>query len=66
MIAEIVEKYRGGTVLIAGHSNNIPRTANLLLGKDLYEDYEEDEYGILLIVSVGKSNKGSSVMRLNF
>ncbi|HET9486563.1 MAG TPA: phosphoglycerate mutase family protein [Chryseosolibacter sp.] len=66
VIAGMVEKHRGGTVLITGHSNNIPWTANLLLGKNVYEDYEEDEYGIMLIVSVGKTNKGSSVTRLNF
>lgn len=66
LILRMVEQHKGGTVLVAGHSNNIPWTANLLLGRDVFEDYEESEYGVMLIVSVGRTNNLSSVTRLNY
>jgi 2,3-bisphosphoglycerate-dependent phosphoglycerate mutase len=66
VIAKMVQEHRGETVLIAGHSDTIPWTANLLLGKDMFEDYSEGQYGILLIISVGETNDGSTVTRLNY
>lgn len=66
VISEMINKHKGGTVLLVGHTNNIPWTANLLLGKEVYDDYEESEYGILLIVSVGKTNEGTVATRLNY
>jgi len=66
VIAKMVWQHKGGTVLLTGHSNNIPWTANLLLGKEVYKDYAESEYGTLLIVSVGETNEGSVATRLNY
>jgi phosphohistidine phosphatase SixA len=56
----------GGTVLVCGHANNLPWTANMLLGKEVYQDLDEDEYGTVLIVSVVEMGKVSSVTMVNY
>ena len=66
VIEKMVQQHRGGTVLMSGHSNNIPWTANLLLGENAYEDYPETEYGILLIVTVADMGRVTGVTRLNY
>ena len=66
LILKMVQDHRGGTVLLVGHSNNIPWTANLLLGRSVFEDYPESEYGTILIVTVGSTNEGSTVTRVNY
>lgn len=65
-ISKMLQQHKGGIVLMTGHSNNIPWTANLLLGREVFKDYPESQYGTILIVSVGKTNEGSSVVRLNY
>ncbi len=65
-IEKILEQHPGGTVVICGHSNNIPWTANLLLGKETYKDYAENEYGIMLILSVVEKGKVAKVTRLDW
>lgn len=66
VIEDMLEKHRGGTVLISGHSNTTPWTANLLTGTETYKDYAESEYGIILIVTVIGVGKGASVTRINY
>ena len=66
VIEGMLEKHRGGTVLISGHSNTTPWTANLLTGTEDYKDYAESEYGIILIVTVTGVGKGASVTRINY
>ncbi|MGC1241330.1 MAG: phosphoglycerate mutase family protein, partial [Chryseosolibacter sp.] len=65
-ILRIVDQHKGKTVVMVGHSNTIPWTANLLLGKKVYDDYKESEYGIMLIVSVGRMNEETVMTRLNY
>ena len=65
-ISRMLQQHKGGIVLVTGHSNNIPWTANLLLGREMFKDYPESQYGTILIVSVGKTNDGSTVVRLNY
>lgn len=62
-IAEMLERHRGGVVFVTGHSNNIPWTANLLLGNNAFADYDESQYSIILVVSVVEIGNGS-VLRL--
>jgi 2,3-bisphosphoglycerate-dependent phosphoglycerate mutase len=64
-IQKMIDDHRGGTVLISGHSNNIPWTANLLLGDETFKDYPESEYAILLVVTATEIGK-ASVVRLNY
>ena len=66
VIEEMLERHRGGTVLISGHSNTTPWTANLLTGSETYRDYNESEYGIILIITVTGMGKGASVTRINY
>jgi phosphohistidine phosphatase SixA len=66
VIAKMVREHKGGIVLIAGHSDDIPWTANLLLGRHIFDDYAESQYGTVLIVSVGKTNDGTTVTRVNY
>src|SRR5687768_641949 len=66
VIEDMLEKHRGGTVVISGHSNTTPWTANLLTGSETYKDYAESEYGIILIVTVTGVGKGAIVTRINY
>jgi 2,3-bisphosphoglycerate-dependent phosphoglycerate mutase len=55
-VAKLIDA--GGTVLICGHSNTIPGLANLLVGKNQFANYDESDYGNVLIVTataVGKA-----------
>ncbi|HMJ67559.1 MAG TPA: phosphoglycerate mutase family protein [Cyclobacteriaceae bacterium] len=56
---ELVAKYKGGTVLICGHSNTIPGFANSLLGNKQFANYDDSDYGNLLIVTVTAVGKGN-------
>ena len=66
VIEQMINDHRGGTIVISGHSNNIPWTANLLIGKESYKDFEELEYGNLFIVSVVTKGKIAKVTRLRY
>lgn len=56
-IDKIWEKHKGGTIVLAGHSNTIPWTANQLTGSQL-EDFNESDYGNLLVITVTEKGKG--------
>ncbi len=65
-IQKMFVKHHGGAVLVCGHANNIPWTANLLMGKETYKDYADDEYGVILIISVVEMGKEATVVRVNY
>lgn len=65
-IEEMLRKHVGGTVVISGHSNNIPWIANLLIGKEEYKDYEESDYNNILIVSVVEKGKVAKITWLSY
>ena len=65
-IEKIISKHAGGTIVISGHSNNIPWIANLLIGKEEYKTYADQDYGNLLIVSVVEKGKNSKVTWLTY
>jgi 2,3-bisphosphoglycerate-dependent phosphoglycerate mutase len=56
---EIIKKYPGGTIVIAGHSNTVPGIVNLLIGKEQYKNLDDSNYGSLFIVSVTERGKAS-------
>jgi 2,3-bisphosphoglycerate-dependent phosphoglycerate mutase len=56
---ELINKHKGGTVLISGHSNTIPGFANLLLGSNKFANYEDSDYGNILIITVTPIGKGN-------
>jgi 2,3-bisphosphoglycerate-dependent phosphoglycerate mutase len=65
-IENMLKKYVGGTVLISGHSNNIPWIANRLLGKEEYGDFADDDYGNLFIISVVEKGNVVKVTQLRY
>ncbi|MDL5047929.1 phosphoglycerate mutase family protein [Oscillatoria amoena NRMC-F 0135] len=58
----MLAKNKGGTVVVAGHSNTIPQFANYLLGESTYHTFEDGDYGNILIVSVVKKGEGVKVV----
>ena len=65
-IENMLQRHRGGTIVISGHSNTIPWTANQLIGKDEFKTFEDNDYGNLLVISVVEKGKIASVTWLNF
>lgn len=49
---EFIQKTKGKTVLIVGHSNTIPSFINKIIGKKKYSDIAETNYSNLYIVTV--------------
>lgn len=48
----LANKYRGKTLLIVGHSDTIPAAINQLIGKRVYGDIPDNDYGYLYIITV--------------
>lgn len=65
-IDQMLKKNAGGTVVISGHSNNIPWIANYLTGKETYQDFEDSDYENLLIVTVVEKGKNANVVWLSY
>ena len=65
-IDKILENFGGETVVICGHSNNIPWIANYLTGAEKFKNFEDSDYGNVLIVTVAERGKVTSVTWLSF
>jgi broad specificity phosphatase PhoE len=65
-INNILNSNRGKTILIVGHSNNIPRIANLLTGTQNFVDWKDQDYDNLLLVSFTERGTEAKVMWLQF
>ena len=65
LLNKIVEANTGGTVVISGHSNTTPILANFLLGATKFEQFEDDDYGNLLIITTSKVGSGK-LLHLRF
>ncbi|MBL7863014.1 MAG: histidine phosphatase family protein [Cyclobacteriaceae bacterium] len=65
-IDHMIGKHGGGTVLVVGHSNTIPGIVNFLTGKNEYKNFEETEYGNLIIVTVFEKGKKTSVTWITY
>jgi 2,3-bisphosphoglycerate-dependent phosphoglycerate mutase len=65
-IESMLKKHAGGTILISGHSNNIPWIANRLLGKEEYGDFADDDYGNIFIVSVVEKGNVVKITQLRY
>jgi len=64
-IEEFMEKTKGKTVLIVGHSNTTPKFVNELLGEEKYEDIEDHNNANLYKVTVTKDGKTSELSIVN-
>lgn len=54
---KLLKDNSGGTVVISGHSNTTPTLANLLLGEEKFKQFEDSDYGNLLIITTSDSGK---------
>jgi 2,3-bisphosphoglycerate-dependent phosphoglycerate mutase len=63
-IKRVIAENKGKTVLIVGHSNTTPWTANFLTGNKL-KDFADTDYGNILIVNVWDAGK-TSMTWLNY
>lgn len=65
-IDKIFAEHAGHTVVICGHSNNIPSIVNYLTASQKFNDFADDEYGNILIVTVSSIGKSASVTWLSY
>lgn len=65
-IDAMLQKHAGGTVLVVGHSNTTPAMINYLTGKTEYKNFEDADYGNLIIVSVVEKGKTTKVTWLRY
>jgi len=65
-IDQMLKKHTGGTVVISGHSNNIPWIANYLTGSESYKDFDDGDYENMIIVTVIEKGKRTKVVWMNY
>jgi broad specificity phosphatase PhoE len=65
-IDKILSDFEGGTVLICGHSNNIPWIANYLTGAERLKDFDDNAFDNVLIITVADRGKVTSLTWLNY
>lgn len=51
-LKQAAQDNEGQNIVVVGHSNTIPAQINALLGKNIYPDIKEDEYGNLYIIKI--------------
>lgn len=61
-LREMFDKHKGGTILISGHSNTTPMVANELIGSEAFEQMDENEYGMIFIVTVSELGQGTATV----
>jgi broad specificity phosphatase PhoE len=65
-LENLLTKHAGGTIVIAGHSNTIPEIANALVGERKFEQFADDDYGNILIISVQQVGRDAKVLWLRY
>ncbi|MBI1766769.1 MAG: histidine phosphatase family protein [Bacteroidetes bacterium] len=65
-IDKMLQAHEGKTILVCGHSNTIPKIANHLSKKGNYKDFDDADYGNILIVTVSAKRKSASVTWLHY
>jgi len=63
-LLDVASKHNGEKVLIVGHSNTIPNTINKYLGKEVYKDIPEDEYGNLYIITINGNKVSHDLVKI--
>ncbi|HEY0742307.1 MAG TPA: phosphoglycerate mutase family protein [Chryseosolibacter sp.] len=65
-LRNLTSEHFGRTILIAGHSNTIPKIANALIGKEQFQNLHDAEFGIVFIISVLTPGKEASILTLHY
>lgn len=63
-LKKIAEDNSGKSVVIVGHSNTIPAQINALIGKKVYADMQESEYGNLYIIKITGNKVSHELVRM--
>ena len=63
---KMLKDHKGGTVVISGHSNTIPWTANYLIGKEELKNFAADDYKNFLVVTVLKKGSVTNITWLTY
>jgi len=63
---KMLQDHAGGTVVISGHSNTIPWTANYLIGKEQLKNFSDDDYKNFLVVTVLKKGSITNITWLTY
>jgi 2,3-bisphosphoglycerate-dependent phosphoglycerate mutase len=50
--AKKLKNTEGKTIIVAGHSNTIPKLANLIVGADVYCDIPDSEFGRIWVITI--------------
>ena len=66
VIDKMLQEYEGKTIVVCGHSNTIPKIANYLSKSGKYKDFDDTDYGNILIITVSSEKKSASVTLLHF
>jgi broad specificity phosphatase PhoE len=50
LVLNLREHHKEGTVLVVGHSNTTPKLANLLVGSEVFAEFDESDYDSYFVV----------------
>ena len=63
----MLAKHQGGTIVICGHSNTTPAIVNYLIGKkDEFKNFDDEDYGNLVIVSLASNDSEAKTIWLRY
>lgn len=65
-VDQMLQKFAGGTIVIAGHSNTMPGLANYLTGKTEFQNFDDNDYDNLMVVTVVEKGKNAKVVWLTY
>lgn len=65
-IKRMIQEHRGKTIVVVGHSNTTPWVANVCIGENRYADFEDSNYGTVLIVTVEEKGKNATALRIQY
>ena len=60
-IDKMRDDHAGKTIVVCGHSNTIPKIANHLTHSEKFKDFDDLDYGNILIVTVSSNEKNATV-----
>lgn len=60
-----LEETRGKNIFVVGHSDNIPKIVNALIGQNKYQEIDDSENGSLFIVTIYGSHVSEQLLIIN-
>lgn len=50
LVLKLRDAHKEGAVLVVGHSNTTPKLANLLVGREVFQEFDESDYASYFVV----------------